>query len=116
MRRVRMDSWVLTSQTADRVEVRIKGDIDLGNSSDLAEFLELLITSSHRTEVNLAELEFIDSNGLAALLTAHRIADEHRAEFVLVAPNERVQRLFELSGCAHIFTVVADTPRQYADN
>jgi len=64
-----MDSWVLTSQTAERVEVRIEGDIDLANSNDLAEFLDMLIASGEKTEVNLAEVEFIDSNGLAALLT-----------------------------------------------
>ena len=109
-----MDSWTLTSQEAGRVEVHIEGAIDLANSRDLAEFLEMLIHSADRLEVNLADVGFVDSNGLAALLTAHRKAEERGSELVLVSPNERVQRLLDLTGCTAIFTVVVDAPEEFA--
>jgi hypothetical protein len=49
-----MDSWVLSSQNADRVAVRVEDDLDLANSRDFADFLDVLLSSTRRTELNFA--------------------------------------------------------------
>lgn len=100
-----MDRWGLVSNI-DGTVVRIEGDLDLANSRDLGACLSKLIHSGQRTEIDLSGVEFIDSNGLKALIEAHRRALELDAELVLVAPAGPVRRLFELTGCIDIFTVI----------
>ena len=81
-----MDRWGLVSNI-DGTVVRIEGDLDLANSRDLGACLSKLIHSGQRTEIDLSGVEFIDSNGLKALIEAHRRALELDAELVLVAPR-----------------------------
>jgi anti-sigma B factor antagonist len=107
-----VDRWALVSNI-EGIVVRIEGDLDLANSRDLGSCLSNLIHAGQRTEIDLSGVEFIDSNGLKALIEAHRRAVELGAELVLVAPAGPVRRLFELTGCIDIFTVIpgpADLP------
>ena len=101
-----MDHWTLRTVGADRVVAHIEGDLDLANGNDLIDYITMLVGEWEcRVEVDLSGVGFIDSSGLKALLSAHRLCSERRAELVLVDPSEPVARLFELTGCTHIFTI-----------
>jgi len=47
--------------------------------------------------VNLSDLEFMDSSGLAALINVQRSAERAGAQLIVVCPEGPVRRLFALS-------------------
>lgn len=80
--------------------IALAGDLDLTNASTLATELQ----RSDRTEaekviVDMRELEFIDSTGVAVLVTAWRRAEEQGRELMLVPSRlESVRKVFDLTG------------------
>jgi anti-sigma B factor antagonist len=48
--------------------------------------------------IDLRELSFIDSSGLAAIVLAGRLCDTNGLEFSLVPGSPSTQRLFEMTG------------------
>ena len=106
-----MDHWTLRTVGADRVVAQIESELDLANGDDLVDYISTLLGEWHgRVEVDLSNVTFIDSSGLNALLRAHRVCSERRATLVIVNPSEVVARLFELTGCTHIITIIAGDP------
>ena len=101
-----MDRW--TIEAADqRVVARIDGDLDLGNGRDLVDFLvRLSALSECPVEVDLSGVNFIDSSGLQALLTVHRLLIERNSDLAIVNPSHCARRLLDLTGCTQIFSVV----------
>ncbi len=101
-----MDQW--TIEAADqRVVARIDGDLDLGNGRDLVDFLVGLgAVSECAVEVDLSGVDFIDSSGLQALLTARRLLLERDSTLSVVNPSPCARRLLELTGCTELFRVV----------
>ena len=101
-----MDRW--TIEAADhRVVARIDGDLDLGNGRDLVDFLvRLSALSECPVEVDLSGVDFIDSSGLQALLTVHRLLLERDSALAIVNPSPCTRRLLELTGCTELFRIV----------
>ena len=97
-----------TIEAADhRVVARIDGDLDLGNGRDLVDFLVgLSAVSACPVEVDLSDVDFIDSSGLQALLTTRRLLLERDSTLSLLNPSPCARKLLELTGCAELFSVV----------
>jgi anti-anti-sigma factor len=80
--------------------VRLSGELGLDATAALEERLfALLDTGSQPPEVDLSELEFIDSSGLQSLLRVTRRARAQGMEAPrMVGSTGQVRRLFELTG------------------
>jgi len=82
----------------DIVTLACTGELDMATSPRLAEAVErALLKSPAVVRIDCAEVGFVDSTGIRALLDACRLADRNGAEFQLVASRE-VQRLLDLVG------------------
>lgn len=89
------------------VEARVQtlalvGELDMANASTLASELENLeaSTGSEPITIDLRELEFIDSTGIAVLVAAHRRANtagESRLRFIRSRATG-VQRVMDVTG------------------
>jgi len=98
-------------RTTDGAVVRVGGEIDLANASELAEVLEPLGQSGEPVTVDLADLTFIDSSGLHALseFASHslngngplRIANPPRTAL-------KVMKIVGMTKFAHIRVLVDD--------
>jgi anti-sigma B factor antagonist len=85
--------------------VALAGELDMTAAAELDRQLsELTDGLSHRLLIDLSELRFMDSTGLASLLRAQRLADARGDELVLRAGSAQVQKLFELTGTLERFT------------
>ena len=101
-----MDRWTIEA-VDHRVVARIDGDLDLGTERDLVDFLVSLSAASEcPVEVDLSGVDFIDSSGLKALLTARRLLLERDSTLSLVNPSPCARRLLDLTGCTELFRVV----------
>jgi anti-anti-sigma factor len=51
-----------------------------------------------RVDVDLANLDFMDSSGLSVLVAEHKRTRNDGGGLVIMSPNRRVIRLFQLNG------------------
>jgi len=79
------------------------------------EFCAALKPELNTIEIDLAETSVVDSGGLAALVSLHRLANErHPAGSVrmrLLHPQPQVLQLLELTRLHHVFEIVASPSR-----
>ncbi len=74
---------------------------------------EQLAALHYRLIIDLAEVGYMSSSGLRALLRARRQAQLNGGDVVLCAMNERVTEVFEMIGFNNLFKIYA-TPAEAA--
>jgi anti-anti-sigma factor len=97
------------------VRVALRGELDLEHAYTFDE--ELRRVEAARPPclvIDLRELSFLDSCGLARLLAARRRARRERRRLVLVRGPAAVQRLFALTAVGEAFEIVGDVPAALA--
>ena len=65
--------------------IDVSGHIDIGNSPALRKSVLDCLKSSERLALNLAEVKYLDSSGIASLLEALKEARNSKKKFVLFA-------------------------------
>ena len=92
---------------ADRVVVRLQGELDLVGSPLLAGELERAEADRPALVVlDVSALEFIDSAGLRVILGANARLRERGAELALTPGRPQVQRLLSITGIEELLRVV----------
>lgn len=98
---------ILTDKRDGRMVLSLKEErLDAHNSGDLRDrILKLLETGEINLVVDLAEVRFIDSSGLGALLSGYKNATLRAGTFVLAALQPRVKSMFELTRLQRVFEI-----------
>ena len=101
------------------IEQKINGDvgtlilgeeIDLDTSPTVRENIKDLLTSTKIVEVNLANVSYIDSSGIASLIEGMQVAKEQTGkEFHLVEVSNEVMKVIELAHLDKIFSIKSKT-------
>lgn len=106
--RGRRDEPVIGVATnGDAVVVRLGGELDLSNAAAVRQaLLDAVDGTPGRVVVDLAQVDFMDSTALAALLEA-RARLRERERFLLAAPGLEAQRALQVSGLDRHFRVHA---------
>jgi anti-sigma B factor antagonist len=91
--------------------VDVKGDVDLGTSPDLRRELFSLLGKTLKVALNLREVRYIDSSGIATLIEVLKNAQGLQMEFVLFGLSPAVHDAFRLTHVNRIFRVF-DTEEQ----
>lgn len=86
--------------------VRVTGEIDMANASDLTDFLSSLTELHDLLAVDLSKVEFIDSTGLTALIRTYKLL-EPGGSFLLLAPSPAVSRVLKATGLDGLFRISA---------
>jgi anti-anti-sigma factor len=82
----------------DVAVLSVAGDLDMLTSPQLGQALEQLLSREPRTVVvDLSEVTFLGSAGLAALVTAHQRAESPEV-LRIVAPSRDTRRTFAMTG------------------
>lgn len=95
---------------ADRVIIRLEGELDLANASRLQSTLEEAdLGAANVVVMDLQGLQFIDSTGLREVLSLRGQTLQRGGEFAVTPGSQQVQRLLSVTGVAdHLRTL--DTP------
>lgn len=89
--------------------VFVYGEIDVLTTPRLHETLQEVIAESPSSLlVDLANVTFIDSTGLGALVVAHRHLEERGGKLRLVSVPPPVAQILEVTGLTNRFEVYAD--------
>jgi len=91
---------LLTVQTDNHHTVlTVDGEIDLSTSGQLDDaVVEALGQETSHLTLDLAQVTFLDSSGLGVIVKALKRAKEAETSFDVVAANDRVLKVFKLTG------------------
>ena len=105
-----MDFKIKEELLSDSLAVlRVKGRLDAVVAPYLKLRLKELVAGGHiRLIVDLADVSFIDSSGLAALVSGFRAAREVRGTIKLAGLNEQTMMVFKLTRLDSVFAIHPD--------
>jgi anti-sigma B factor antagonist len=95
----------------DRANVLpLKGEIDLHVSPVVTASLNAIIEKKPKQlVVDLSDVTYIDSAGLAALIQAMQKVEAYGGKFLLAGLQETVRSIFEISRLDQVFQIFPDT-------
>ena len=92
--------------------VMVSGEMDAGNSTQLGEELDhLLSEGSGKLVIDLGKVDFINSSGLATLVRYYKLARSNRGDISLVALQPPIRQVFQLSRLDRVFDLQPDVAR-----
>jgi anti-anti-sigma factor len=97
------------------VRLVVRGELDLATTAEFQEALHVQQASGRHVVLDLAELDFIDSTGVRALLEAVMSAQADGWNLgVDPRLTHAVQRVFELTGLLPLLPLIEESPRTHA--
>ena len=87
-------------RSADVAVIMVAGDVDLSTAPLLEDQISDVIAGGGLSlvEVDLAQVPFLDSSGIAVLLNGRRRADEHGVSYRVVRANGIPRTVLEITG------------------
>ncbi len=94
----------------------VSGDIDLATSPELRKALlrELREARAPRVVLNLRQVRYIDSSGVASLVEGLKASRDVGSRFVLFGLNKTIREVLQLSKLLRIFEVYDDEEQAVA--
>ena len=88
--------------------MRLEGRLDAATSPEVKTALHRLIGQGHlQIIIDLQKVPFIDSSGLAALVSGLRLAREKGGNIILSGVQAQAQIVFRLTMLDHVFSTYA---------
>ena len=92
--------------------VMVSGDMDAGNSTQLGEELDhLLSEGTRKVVIDLGKVGFMNSSGLATLVRYYKLARSNCGDISLAALQPKVRQAFQLSRLDRVFDLQPDVTR-----
>jgi anti-sigma B factor antagonist len=90
--------------------VTVSGRVDSAAAPNLEKaFQELLEARRTQIVVELADVEYMSSAGLRALVSALKSAKKGGGDLLIARPSARVREVIDLAGLTSVFTMYDDT-------
>jgi len=86
--------------------VRVRGEVDIALTPAIDAAVEGL--RGRDVVIDLREVSFMSSSGLASLLRAKRQADAEGSRLALRAPSRQVREVLDMTRLTTVFTIVED--------
>lgn len=88
-----------------RLVVDVAGEVDLDVAPKLWREIEKALRKDRHVAVRLADVTYIDSSGIAALVQGLKEARHREAKFALLEPSPRVRAVLELAQLDRVFEI-----------
>lgn len=94
------------ADTTSPTTVMLVGEIDISTSGRVREALIAISSSGeNKVVVDMSNVTFMDSTGLAALVGPLKRFRSMNGEIVLRSPNRGVLKVLEITGLTRVFTI-----------
>ncbi|HNW58496.1 MAG TPA: STAS domain-containing protein [bacterium] len=98
-----------TEQRGNVAVMSIRGDVDLYSSPQLRkEILRLVAERDVRLVVNLDQVHYMDSSGLATLIEGLQHLNRNNGRMAVTGLRDAVKEVFELTRLDTVFTIYPD--------
>ena len=88
--------------------VVVHGDVDLATADLLRAEIRAASEQAATVVLDLREVSFMDTQGLAVVIEAQQAATEEERRFAITRAPEKVHRLFDMIGLTPRLTIVDD--------
>ena len=103
-----MDVSISTRNEGEHTIVGVVGELDVYTVPRLRERLAALIAEGdHHLVVDLEGVDFLDSTALGVLVGGLRRVHPHNGSFQLVCTQERILKIFRITGLINVFSIQA---------
>lgn len=101
-----MELDIRVEKDNDQIAIFLTGEIDAFTAPKLKEELAKCTVQTGKTiQVDLEQVEYMDSTGLGIFIGALKSAKEHDSSLKLVHLQDRVFRLFKITGLDEIMDI-----------
>ncbi len=90
--------------------VTIRGRADAETADEMESALRAAVAQHDRVAADFANVDYISSAGLRAVLQAARAAQERNTEFTVCQLRGPVKKVFEISGMQHVLRIEERLP------
>ena len=94
-----------TREEQDATIVAFEGDVDLQSSPDARKVLLEMVGKGQPIMVDLSEVGYIDSSGVASLVESFQAARKSGQDLVLISVSDGAKRVLELARLDKVFTI-----------
>jgi anti-sigma B factor antagonist len=109
LRSALVDLTITTREAEGRTVVSVAGEIDVYTAPRLREEItELVAAGTYHLVIDMSEVEFLDSTGLGVLVGGLKKVRAHEGSLQLVCNQDRLLKIFRITGLAKVF-VIHDT-------
>ncbi|HKE48737.1 MAG TPA: STAS domain-containing protein [Rhodanobacteraceae bacterium] len=99
----------IVNETYDGIVlIRLSGEVDLSWSQQVRQAVLAALEKHPAVGVELSQVSYIDSSGIAALVEGFQSARARGSRFALVAISDAVRAVLELARLDRVFLIVAD--------
>ncbi len=103
-----MDLTLETREVGGRAVVSVGGEVDVYSAPRLRDKItELVGNGSYHIVIDMESVEFLDSTGLGVLVGGLKKVRAHEGSLELVCHQERLLKIFRITGLAKVFTIHA---------
>jgi anti-sigma B factor antagonist len=88
-----------------RVTLSLTGELDMASADALRSCLESIDEDFREVVLDLSELTFMDSSGLAVIIDAQRRCNETTQQLALHNPGRAVAKLLEITGMSGVVRI-----------
>ncbi|MFD5199106.1 STAS domain-containing protein [Streptomyces sp. NPDC058375] len=100
---------ITTREAATGPVLEVTGDLDHETAPALRKAVEgLPVSAGQLLVVDLTGLDFCDSSGISALLSARSLAVEHNGQIALAAVPAKTARVLSIVGLDKVFAIHPD--------
>ncbi len=92
----------------DKLVVKLHGDVDLEHCVPVRQLLLDAAGRGRQLLVDLSEVTYVDSSGIASLIEAMQLARKNDTSLTLFSASEQVRRVFELARLDKVFNMHPD--------
>ena len=98
----------VSENLGDYTLVRLRGEVDLSWSQQVRRAILDALGGAAKVGVELSEVSYIDSSGIAALVEGLQNAKSKGKQFGLVAVSKAVMAVLQLARLDRVFTIFPD--------
>jgi anti-sigma B factor antagonist len=89
----------------------LTGELDIAHRDTLNAQIDIaLATNPPALIIDVADVTFMDSTILNALVRAHRLCRDQHIPLIVRSPTARLQQLFTITGTDHLFLIDPGVP------
>jgi len=101
----------------DRTVLEVGGEVDVYTAPKLREKLvELVGEGNYQIVVDMTKVEFLDSTGLGVLVGGLKRVRAHNGTLQVVCTQERLLKIFRITGLTKVFALHGSVAEAVAEN
>ncbi len=96
--------------------VELRGDVDLARSPEARALILQFLEQRSDLLVDLSEVAYIDSSGVASLVEGYQVAKKEGLKFGLIGVSEAALSVLRLARLDQVFPIHSDLDARIADD